>query len=589
VKKTGFTLIELLAVIAILAFLAVIIVTNISKVLEESRDRAYDFLITEIEVAAQEYMNQNKPLFNSLTPNNPTFTIFLADLIGINQFKSPIIDPRTNKEILLSKRVFVILDQDLNIRYCFEDSICIEAIQVGDTSGANRPVLSPNMIPVKWNGTNWVKADGNNLISENQWYDYNQYMWANAVTVAASGSGTGSDGITRRNRSAYLSANAGTSISMDDILTFFVWIPRYKYAVSVGTGPREINIVFETGNSTTGVGSAVGTDYLTHPAFTFGTNELRGLWVGKFQTSSNITETCYVTGFYANCLTTPVSLKVIPNVSSWRNAEVGIMFLLSRMMQDSGNIYGFPSVGINIHMMKNMEWGAVAYFSHSKYGKFGNQLYNGSHKEIYINNSTGYFTGRSAGAPGGSAPLTPSQNVTSGYYTYDGKCAFIHDNLTPPCNTGNIGDGLGHDDQKLAYGASTTGTIYGIYDMSGNAWEYVMGNFNNIVGNDEWVESGFNGEFGAGGYRVDGIPFPSSQYYDLYTDDINYVGHKGDATNADGTQGWYGDSQGFVHHNSAWFIRGNYYHWTNSNGIFAFGSTQGNYSNNTSYRIVIAP
>jgi prepilin-type N-terminal cleavage/methylation domain-containing protein len=123
-KNKGFTLIELLAVIAILALLAVITVTNISKILEESRDKAYDSLITEIEVAAQEYMNQNKPLFNSLTLTNPVLTIFLADLIGINQLKSPIIDPRTNKEIPLSKHVRIILNDNHNVIYCYEDRDC---------------------------------------------------------------------------------------------------------------------------------------------------------------------------------------------------------------------------------------------------------------------------------------------------------------------------------------------------------------------------------------------------------------------------------------------------------------------------------
>ena len=37
-------------------------------------------------------------------------------------------------------------------------------------------------------------------------------------------------------------------------------------------------------------------------------------------------------------------------------------------------------------MMKNMEWGAVAYLSHSKYGKYGNSMYEGSNKKyIKIN------------------------------------------------------------------------------------------------------------------------------------------------------------------------------------------------------------
>ena len=37
-------------------------------------------------------------------------------------------------------------------------------------------------------------------------------------------------------------------------------------------------------------------------------------------------------------------------------------------------------------------------------------------------------------------------------------------------------------------GASTTGTIYGVYDMSGGAWEYVMGNYNDIAASSGFSE-----------------------------------------------------------------------------------------------------
>ena len=30
---------------------------------------------------------------------------------------------------------------------------------------------------------------------------------------------------------------------------------------------------------------------------------------------------------------------------------------------------------LDIHLIKNSEWGAVAYLSKSKYGKFGNSMY----------------------------------------------------------------------------------------------------------------------------------------------------------------------------------------------------------------------
>ena len=76
----------------------------------------------------------------------------------------------------------------------------------------NAPVLTSNMIPVYYDSTNavWRKADENNNKENHKWYDYNNKMCANAVTV------------TDTNRDTYLKANAGTEISMDDINTMWV-------------------------------------------------------------------------------------------------------------------------------------------------------------------------------------------------------------------------------------------------------------------------------------------------------------------------------------------------------------------------------
>lgn len=78
-------------------------------------------------------------------------------------------------------------------------------------------------------------------------------------------------------------------------------------------------------------------------------------------------------------------------------------------------------------MIKNSEWGAVAYLSQSKYGKYGNNDYDGVEKEIFINNSQAHYTGRSGGNISGNTPrneIYPGTNTSNylryGYYTYDG-------------------------------------------------------------------------------------------------------------------------------------------------------------------------
>ena len=118
-----------------------------------------------------------------------------------------------------------------------------------DTSGANEPVLDEGMIPVYYDESTetWKKASSSNSNKKYKWYDYNNKMWANSVTVSST------------NRSKYQSANLGTEIPMDDILTMQVWIPRYKYKVwnynADGTktsNEQQIEITFEDGTAKTG-------------------------------------------------------------------------------------------------------------------------------------------------------------------------------------------------------------------------------------------------------------------------------------------------------------------------------------------------
>ncbi|CDA23690.1 unknown [Mycoplasma sp. CAG:611] len=91
----------------------------------------------------------------------------------------------------------------------------------------NAPVLASNMIPVYYDETTetWKKADLANPNNTYKWYNYNNGMWANAVTVTSS------------SRSKYLNASIGTAISMNDITTMWVWIPRFNAARTVDFTP----------------------------------------------------------------------------------------------------------------------------------------------------------------------------------------------------------------------------------------------------------------------------------------------------------------------------------------------------------------
>ena len=491
-------------------------------------------------------------------------------------------------------------DEDANTvkpyQYKFKIGVSSKVVDGLDSSGANAPVLSSNMIPVYYDeeAEVWKKADSTNKSSTYQWYDYDSKMWANSVTVSET------------NRSTYLNADPGTEIPMTDILTMQVWVPRYKYKVwnynadgTVASDPQEIEITFENGTATTGEitcsDSISGTDgavsetcklksdnlactdstcnnkTYTHPAFTFGTEELEGIWVGKFETTGTIS-----------------NITIKPDLSSLRNQNVSTFESNIMAMNDSGNKYGFALTD-DTHMMKNMEWGAVAYLSHSKYG---------INKEININNSSSFYTGRSGGNVGGQTPIngtytdqtSTTQYNSYGFYTYDGY--LLNYNTNTKSST--------KDMTKIA---STTGNIYGIYDMSGGAYEYVMGN---IVSNDGTtmmsgystsINSGYTGIiYDSGSYTsYTGISYPENKYLDKYsfgTSSTQRIRSKlGDALkevyNTE-NYGWYTDGSYLAYSSFPWIRRGGYYSSGSIAGVFYSDSSSGDNSKSSS-RLVITP
>ncbi len=412
-----------------------------------------------------------------------------------------------------------------------------------NTNGANAPELATNMIPVYYDETNevWKKADSSNSNSSYKWYDYNSKMWANAVTVSET------------NRDTYLNASLGTEISMDDINTMWVWIPRFS-----ATG--------DTANYNGGTKSAPGAFDITfvdnktsaHDAFTFGTQNLNGFWVGKFETSHN-TLSSSITENNLGCTSDTCSnangIIIKPNVKSLSNNDVSNFFYASLSMSQTGNSFGFDKTKdttLDTHMMKNNEWGAVAYLTQSIYGRCTSST---SCTEVGINNSSSYITGY--GAPAGS-----SKSVTNGTYNTD----------------------LGKD-------ASTTGNIYGVYDMSGGAYEYVMGVYTdgtqNWSGYSSTDNSGFSGCLGRDcSSTYDGVAYPDSKYYNSYTTSTNYTNSNLQHALTE-TKNWYSDSANFVNSSYPWFLRGGYYSQSTSAGVFYFNSTIGNAIRSYSVRLVI--
>ena len=393
-----------------------------------------------------------------------------------------------------------------------------------DHSGARKPSILNNMIPVYYEpaasataeGT-WKKADVNNDNSDYIWYDYDNFMWANAVTV------------TSTNRENYIEAEPGTVIAKNDINAFFVWIPKYKYYVVSADGnasyEKIINVNFVGRDDISSEGtvtcvesistledphaySEICTDdtygsvqnnlstYL-HPSFD---DVDAGFWVGKFANRNYST------------------INIVNNISVNNPGTIATNSYVRQMVK-ANNVYGFQQntnatynavtwlytkdiKNIDTHPITSMEWGAVAILTNSSYGKSSNPMYytdtEKSFTRVY-NNSSYQYTGRATYYTTSSTSVNTTSTSTNKYYFDLTNVTYTKNNLTYP-----IG--------MLGPGASTTGTIYGIYDMAGGNYTTVMG----IVMKED-------GTMPSNVYKMD------SKYYTAYS----YIPYSGKITGND--------------------------------------------------------
>ena len=164
--------------------------------------------------------------------------------------------------------------------------------------------------------------------------------------------------------------------------------------------------------------------------------------------------------------------------------------------------------------------------------------------------------------------------------------------------------------------ASTTGNYSGVYDMSGGAWEYVMGvmlnsndaNAKPCSGRDATYNSGFNGPYCyTSGSLTNGVSnFPTdTRYYDTYvyaTDDEHYNRRiLGDATGEMGpftdraygspvrqVGSWHDDEAWFVNSWEPWFNRGGMFSMGHGAGVFTFVHDSGSANSHGSFRVVLS-
>ena len=356
-----------------------------------------------------------------------------------------------------------------------------------DKEGVNTPVIKENMKLVKWdeNQNKFVEDDTNSS------YDYSKQEWANAEVITK-------------------------DENNQDIVSYFVWIPRYEYKINTDTKTIDVKFIK--------IGQEADEGYTIHPAFTSDVNnggwreELPGIWVGKYETSRSDAGTTAVDEG------TSTKIAVRPGVTSWRNTTIGDMYTYARAYDTD----------LNSHMLKNSEWGAVAYLTHSKYGRNG--------EEVTINNSVNYITG----SAGNSVDAKQEVGTTNEYWSAQGVLA------------------------------STTGNVTGIYDLSGSSPEYLAAycsasTSSNLTDNG----SSFASQGGT-----------STEYATAYAGTSANAAYKqGDATYE--TSGWNNDYVAFVNSDSPFFVRGGNCADSSSAGIFSFGRADGQSWGNISFRMCL--
>ena len=237
---------------------------------------------------------------------------------------------------------------------------------------------------------------------------------------------------------------------------------------------------------------------------------------------------------------------------------------ISNCFNNSMNYSNLQLTGSKSHLMKNSEWGAIAYLTQSKYGRNENEIgINGYNKD-----TTNYakITGM-----GGSS-------INNKYNT------------------------------EYGMNASTTGNIYGIYDLSGGNWEYIATLYSKYTnGNGSALYTHTANEKYAKDIENSQLPANSSKYVTIYPIDAT-VGEKdgtmsfhffkwneiyGDAIFETASQpgnkkGWFeNEADGDSAENQPFCTRGGWYNNTVS-GLFSFGDSEGSTAYNSHcYRIVL--
>ena len=470
----------------------------------------------------------------------------------------------------------------------------------------NKPDLMSGMSAIKFTEPTDSTEGKDEKVSDsskNDWYNYSEKKWANAQTEDGS---------------------------------MWVWIPRYAYKINKSN--QTFDVVFLVGTtdnyydkdgklqtakrqtSETDIPDATK-DYVVHPAFTNESNigyvnggwkkELTGIWVSKFeagyagggnnsakQKDSNVKysqDTVWASSYETGKDDGPLQARNFYYPNGYDNETTAIKyptfqgltysinyinhsdaFSISRALTDDKNIYNLNGKETDSHLIKNSEWGAVSYLGQSQYGLNGTNI---RINNLTLNNSK------------------PTIYAVTGYAAktlQDGDTKL--EDAGPVSSTEKVYKWTEKDGQT----ASCTGTIYGIYDMSGGTWERsaAIVNNGNDSGNLNTYGKAIMNALNNGKSSEYVTVYPTGESKGQSLDDAsksNYAANTkiyGDAIRETSTAGlgqtlWYSDCSYFVGAGAPFFARGGDCWSTGGAGLFYFSRSNGGSSYGGGFRSVL--
>ena len=468
----------------------------------------------------------------------------------------------------------------------------------------NKPDLMSGMMAIKFTEPTDSTEGKDEKVSDsskNDWYNYSEKKWANAQTEDGS---------------------------------MWVWIPRYAYKINKSN--QTFDVVFLVGTtdnyydkdgklqtakrqtSETDIPDATK-DYVVHPAFTNESNigyvnggwkkELTGIWVSKFEagyaggnnsadqvdskikySQENVWASGYETGtgkdgrikarnFYNpkeyDYATTAIKYPTFQGLTySMNYINHSDAFSISRALTDDNNIYKLSNKETDSHLIKNSEWGAVSYLGQSQYGLNGTN--------IRINN------------------LTLNNSVKTIYAVTGYAAKTLQEGDTKLDDAGQVSstDKVYKWTEKDGQTASCTGTIYGIYDMSGGTWERSAAIVNNGNGNLNTYGKAIMNALNNGKSSEYVTVYPKGETSGQSLDDAsnsNYAANTkiyGDAIRETSTAGlgqtsWYSDYSYFVGAYRPFFAHGGSCWSTSAAGLFFFHRNDGSSDYTSGFRSVL--